>query len=128
MFIVFGVKTVQRDVRNSVPERAHCDRCGFISDFRYQRQRLYATIFFLPVFPVSKADLLVTCNRCGASYYAANNPRFSAADARETDSGKTIFVCPACAGRMRIPLMLDRSIRVTCPHCSDQFTVSVNRP
>lgn len=120
MFLVFGFRTIQRDVRNSAPERRYCARCGLISDFRHQTQRLWAALFLVPVIPLRKGEPVITCNRCGATYYA-NHPE------PETSDGKTVLVCPVCSGKMRIPLKLDNSIRVTCPHCRDQFTVSVNR-
>lgn len=34
VFFLFGVQTVRRDVKGSLPQRAHCARCGLISDLR----------------------------------------------------------------------------------------------
>ncbi|SRR5258708_35392044 len=126
MFVVFGVKTVQRAVKNSVPERRHCARCGFVSDFRQRREQRFATIFFLPVVPISKSEPIVTCNRCGDSYYG-NHVGFQPGGGEDANQGKSVLVCPVCSGKMRIPQKLENAIRVTCPHCRDQFTVSVNK-
>jgi hypothetical protein len=38
-----------------------------------------------------------------------------------------VLLCPACTNKMRVPLKPDKPIRVTCPHCRDQFTVTVDR-
>ncbi|MBI2686768.1 MAG: zinc ribbon domain-containing protein [Acidobacteria bacterium] len=126
MFIVFGARTIQRDVKNGVPERRHCALCGLVSDFRQQRRRLFFTLFFLPVFPISRAESIITCNRCGTSY-PAGHPEVPPHDGEEPGLEKTILVCPSCSRKMSISLKLDNAIRVTCPHCGDQFTVSVNR-
>jgi Zn ribbon nucleic-acid-binding protein len=126
MFIVFGARTIQRKVKNGIPERRHCARCGFISDFQHRSQRRFATLFFLPVFPISKAESTITCNRCGAFYYD-NAVGFQSSAGEDTAQGKAVLVCPACSGKMRVPLRLENAIRVTCPHCRHQFTVSVNK-
>ena len=126
MFLVFGVRTIRRDVKGSALERERCARCGFFSDFRRQREQRYFTLFFLPVFPMSKADPVLTCNRCGTSYYTNFYPGQLGA---EMDAGleKAVLLCPACTGKMRVPLKPDKPIRVTCPNCRDQFTVTVDR-
>ena len=124
MFFLFGSRTLRRDVKGSGPEREPCARCGFVSDFRRQREQRYFTLFFLPVFPISKADPILTCNRCGTSYAASHCPPGTGMD---SDREKAVLVCPACAGKMRVPVRLEKAIRVTCPHCRDQFTVTVDR-
>lgn len=84
------------------------------------------TLFFVPVIPISKADSILTCNRCGACYYA-NHPDLHSA--RETNAGaeKAVLVCPGCTGKLRVPSTFRKAIRVTCPHCRDQFTVTVSK-
>jgi hypothetical protein len=69
MFPVFGVRTIRRDVKGSALERERCARGGFFSDFRRQRGQRYFTLFSLPVFPMSKADPVLPCYRCGTSYH-----------------------------------------------------------
>lgn len=126
MFILFGVRTILRDVKGGIALREHCSRCGLVSDFRHQRERRFVTLYLVPVIPISKAESIITCNRCGASY-DTNHRGFQPGVGADTDPGKTLLVCPGCSGKMRIPLKLDNAIQVTCPHCQDQFTVSVNR-
>ena len=126
MFFAFGVQTVRRDVKGSLPERAQCARCGLISDFRRRREQRYFTLFFLPVFPISRSEFILPCNRCGASYYTNH---FGSGPGADVDTGpqKAVLVCHACSGKMRVSLKLERAIRVACPHCREQFTVSVDR-
>lgn len=127
-FVLFGEKSVLRDVKGAAPERAQCARCGFVSDLRLRTRRTWFTLYFLPVFPISRAEHVLVCNRCGASYYPGSTGfRDPQPVDEDADAGKTVLVCPACSGKMRIPLKLEKAIRVTCPHCRDQFTVSVTR-
>lgn len=125
MFFLAGWRTVRRDVKGRAPEREHCGRCGLVSEFRYQRQRTYFTLFFVPILPISKAESIITCSRCDGSYYA--NYSEHRPEVETPDNSKTVLVCPTCSGKMRIPVKPDKAIRVTCPQCRDQFTVTVNR-
>jgi hypothetical protein len=97
MFLIFGTKTVRDDLRNSPSERMHCGRCSMIWDFRRRRGRLFFTLFFLPFFPISKPQYVLTCNRCGTDRQA------------------------------RRPGTPGDSVQVTCPHCGERFTVSVDK-
>jgi hypothetical protein len=126
MFFIFGTQIVRRDVKDSLPQRAHCARCGFISDLRQQREQRYLSLFFLPVVPISKADSILTCNRCGAGYYA-NHPDVHSVRGTDAGNEKAVLVCPNCTGKMRVPSSFQKAIRVTCPHCRDQFTVTVSK-
>ncbi len=121
MFLIFGMRPVRRDAKDRIPERLHCMQCGLISDFRWQSVRNYFTLFFLPLFPVSKASYIRVCNRCGS---ASGSPPQQQED---TDPSKSVLVCPSCSGKLRIPLRANHTLRVTCPHCRDEFTVSVNK-
>jgi DNA-directed RNA polymerase subunit RPC12/RpoP len=80
----------------------------------------------VPVIPISKADFILTCNRCGAGYHA-NHPNVHFAGGTDSDSEKAVLVCPSCTGKMRVPSTFQKAIRVTCPHCRDQFTVTVSK-
>jgi hypothetical protein len=97
MFLIFGTKTVWEDVRNSPSERMHCERCSMISDFRRRCGRLVFTLFFLPLFPISKSKYVLTCNRCGTDHQA------------------------------RPPGTPGDAVQVTCPHCGEQFTVTADK-
>ncbi|WP_321469911.1 zinc-ribbon domain-containing protein [uncultured Paludibaculum sp.] len=127
MFFLVGVQPVRRTLEDRAPERGHCAKCGFVSDMRHQSIRSYFTLFFVPVIPISKAEQVLTCVRCGTSYPPTYRG-FPSGEGAETDPTKTVLLCPACSGKVRIPIKPDNSIRVTCPHCGDKFTVSINRP
>ena len=54
MFILFGARTVKTPVKNGQNLRKYSDRCRLLSDMREHSSRRYFTLFFIPVFPVSK--------------------------------------------------------------------------
>src|SRR5215831_17503953 len=126
MFFVFGVATRDRDVSGVLPRRGHCVPCGFVSDLRQQRRQRWITLFFLPVIPISKVQDIITCNRCGASFLASH-PGFQSGMPGEASPDKAVLVCPSCSEKMRVPVSLENAIRVRCPHCREQFTISVNK-
>jgi uncharacterized CHY-type Zn-finger protein len=132
MFVIFGTKMVKKPVKNGLNLRKHCARCHFLSDMREHIFRQYFTLFFIPIFPVSKGESILLCNRCEAAYYiqaedylAANmEPPFYSAGAIKKgsapDAEKMVIVCDYCKGRLRIPLT-GRRLLVTCPHCKRKF-------
>jgi hypothetical protein len=134
MFIIFGTKMVKTPVKNGLNLRRQCARCQFLSDMREHTFRQYFTIFFIPVFPVSKGESILICNRCGASFYIQSEDYlaagvegafFSAGAARKEswpDADRVVIVCDYCKGRLRIP-MTGRRFIVTCPHCKRKFEV-----
>ena len=125
MFFLFGFQSLKRATRGQPLVRRFCARCGFVSDLRHENIRTWFTLFFIPIFPVSKAQAVLTCTRCGAGYDPAA-PSYSPA-APETDETHTVLLCPTCGGKLRIPIRRDNAIQVTCPHCSEQFTVRVEK-
>ena len=68
MFLLFGAKTVKTPVKNGLNLRKHCDRCRLLSDMQEHISRQYFTLFFIPVFPISRGESSLVCNRCGASF------------------------------------------------------------
>jgi zinc-ribbon family len=134
MFIIFGSKTVKTPVKNGLNLRKHCGRCRLLSDMQEHSSKQYVTLFFIPVFPISKGESLLVCNRCGASYYvqpedypgSERESSFPPAGAGELESApnaeKMVVVCEYCEGRLRIP-MTGRRLLVTCPHCKRKFEV-----
>ena len=134
MFILFGAKTVKTPVKNGLSLRKRCDRCQFLSDLREHGVRRYFTLFFIPVFPISKAETLLVCNRCEASFYiqpanylgsqtGSSSDAASAENKSSTpDEEKLVIVCEYCQGRLRIP-MTSRRLLVTCPHCKKEMKV-----
>jgi hypothetical protein len=134
MFLLLGAKTVKTPVKNGLNLRKHCDRCRLLSDLREHNLRQFFTLFFIPIFPISKGESMLICNRCGASFYIQpdNHPASemesafnSASDPKEIsarDAEKLVIVCDYCQGRLRIP-MTGRRLLVTCPHCRREFEV-----
>lgn len=134
MFIIFGTKMVKKPVKNGLNLRKQCDRCRLLSDMEEHTFRQYFTLFFIPVFPVSKGESIMACNRCGATFYiqaegylaADMEPTFYSAGATEKelapDTERMVVVCGYCKGRLRIP-MTDRRLLVTCPHCKKKFEI-----
>ncbi len=134
MFILFGAKTVKTLVKNGLNLRKHCDRCRLLSDLREHSFRQYFTLFFIPVFPISKGKSMLVCNRCDASFYiqpedylsSQMESSFHSASATKIssapDAEKLVIVCEYCKGRLRIPLT-GRKLLVTCPHCKREFEV-----
>jgi zinc ribbon protein len=134
MFIIFGTKMVKTPVKNGLILRKHCARCHFLSDMREHSFRQYFTLFFIPVFPTSKGESILVCNRCDASFYiqaedylaADKESPFNSAGATQKDLGPgaegTVIVCDYCRGRLRIP-MTGRRLLVTCPHCKRKFEI-----
>jgi hypothetical protein len=134
MFILFGAKTVKTPVKNGLNLRKRCDRCHLLSDLREHSFRQYFTLFFIPVFPISKGESLLVCNRCGASFYIQAEDYFAAemegppyvAGATKNESApnpeRMVIVCDYCEGRLRIP-MTGRRLLVTCPHCKRKYEV-----
>ena len=116
MFLLFGSKTVKTPVKNGLNIRKHCDRCHFLSDLREHCSRQFFTLFFIPVFPISKGESLLICNRCGASFYiqaedylvSETENSFHSAWATKRgsapDAEKMVIVCDYCEGRLRIPM------------------------
>ena len=134
MFILFGSKTVQTPLKNGLNLRKQCDRCRLLSDMQEHSSRQYFTLFFIPIFPISKGESLLVWNRCGASFYAQpedyieseREGSFHTAGVTERGSTasaeKMVLVCDYCKGRVRIP-MTGRRLLVTCPHCKSKFEV-----
>jgi hypothetical protein len=134
MFILLGAKTVKTPVKNGLSLRRRCGRCQYLSDLREHSLRQYFTLFFIPIFPISKGESLLVCDRCGAFSYiqpedylgSEREGAFPLDSATKKESipnaEKLVIVCDYCEGRLRIP-MTGRRLLVTCPHCKREFEV-----
>jgi uncharacterized paraquat-inducible protein A len=130
---IFGTSRVKKPVKGGIHLRRHCDRCHFISEMSEFSFRPYLTLFFIPVFPISKGESLLVCSRCEATFYPQaedylavtgdfpepNNRR------RESTEDKAVIICDFCGGRLRVPFRLDRKLVVTCPHCKEKFDLKL---
>lgn len=134
MFILFGAKTVKTLVKNGLSLRKRCDRCHFLSDLREHSFRQFFTLFFIPIFPISRGESKLVCNRCEATFYiqpedylgsqieSSSHSAGAANKISAPDEEKMVVVCEYCKGRLRIP-MTARRLLVTCPHCKKEFDV-----
>ena len=61
MFILFGLKTVQRPLPG---RQATCRRCGQSAHHALEERATRLTLFFVPVFTTSRA-YRITCSDCG---------------------------------------------------------------
>jgi len=123
MFIIFGTRQVARDVKNELPVRQVCPKCSLLSEMRLQRQASYFTLFFIPLFPISKSEEIVKCGRCNAAFYRNQNASPPPVNYAE----RTVVVCPECETNCGIPAVLRNSILVTCPRCRTQFEVNIRK-
>ncbi len=134
MFILFGAKTVKTQVKNGLTLRKSCDKCHFLSDLMEHSCRRFFTLFFIPVFPISKGESMLVCNRCGATFQiqrenylgsrveGASSSPSEVKNAPAPDAEKLVIVCEYCEGRFHIPMTTRRRL-VTCPHCKREFKV-----
>lgn len=61
MFLLFGLKTVRRDLPGRM---ATCQYCRQFVHHHLQERATKLTLFFIPVFTTSKA-YNITCTNCG---------------------------------------------------------------
>jgi transcription elongation factor Elf1 len=61
MFLLFGLKTVLRDLPGRL---ATCRHCGQFAQHRIQERATKFTLFFIPVLTTSKT-YNITCTNCG---------------------------------------------------------------
>jgi hypothetical protein len=124
MFIIFGTKSVKKPVKDGLSLRRYCDRCRFLSDMGEYSFRPYFTLFFIPVFPISKAESMLVCGRCGATFYSPSEDYQADVEdpkKKSEDEGKKVITCIYCSGRLRVPVGTGRKLLVTCPHCRKEF-------
>lgn len=68
MIVIVGNKYRESEVQNGHTETRYCHSCQLISTFVEVRRRNWLTLFFIPVFPVSKGVHLLKCSRCGFTH------------------------------------------------------------
>ena len=130
MIFIFGVQSVKTFVKDGLTVRRQCDRCRFISDLEEYRVRNFFTLFFIPVFPISKGEEILRCSRCQAEFYPREEDYLAAgkeipASMRRfryepLEHNKVVISCAYCHGKLRVPLR-NKRILVTCPHCRERF-------
>ncbi len=122
MFLLIGINPVKK-VKESILRR-HCPHCNDIRNFQEVQYRQFLSLFFIPIFPLSKPGTVFTCVTCGYSI----NGEFAIQPVPEDSlpsvnhSDRVVIVCPRCEGPMIIPVKEHR-LNVTCPHCTMEFIV-----
>jgi hypothetical protein len=138
VFVIFGTRTVKTPIRNGLKLRRVCGRCRLLSQMQEYRSREYFTLFFIPIFPVSKGEGLLVCERCRANFYIqaedyvhadARDGSYSQGDAQEGFSSeeKIVVECERCKGKLRVPVRLGHKLAITCPHCREEFEFRVEK-
>jgi tetratricopeptide (TPR) repeat protein len=56
---------------SAAPVRATCPRCGREADLQAKSVRNWFTVFFIPVFPISRRKAFTQCPLCGAQFAIA---------------------------------------------------------
>lgn len=130
MLIFFGTKTVRRKVKNGNRHQNYCSRCSSMQELQEYRWVKYFTLYFIPIFPISRGKSVMTCPVCDESYavppgryYNGTIENYSSSPGNEALPAKIIINCMHCGKKMRIP-NVDKTILVTCPHCREKFEAS----
>jgi len=63
LFIIFGWKRRSKNLGQSYPQ--YCERCQNDSIFSLFKTRRWLSIFFIPVFPISRVEYFLSCDICG---------------------------------------------------------------
>ncbi|MFZ6053329.1 zinc ribbon domain-containing protein [Halocola ammonii] len=67
MIVIVGNKYRETEVQNGASGMRYCPGCQLISNLTEVQRRNWLTLFFIPVFPVSKPQHFLKCSRCGFS-------------------------------------------------------------
>ena len=71
IFVLFGTRTVISDDA-APPVHTRCPRCGREADLLARSYRLWFTLFFLPLFPISGKRRFTQCPHCGGQFPVAS--------------------------------------------------------
>jgi tetratricopeptide (TPR) repeat protein len=66
--LLFGTKPIISDDRDARPVNAICPRCNQRADIVGKTYRNWFTLFFIPVFPISRTQRFSQCMNCGAQF------------------------------------------------------------
>lgn len=66
MIIIFGTKTLTKNLGKL--ENCQCQRCNNISDWDFIEFRHWFSLFWIPVFPISKKIEVLQCPICHQNY------------------------------------------------------------
>lgn len=128
--IIFGTKSVTREVEGGVRERHMCARCDSLSELVEHTTRQYVTLYFLPIVPIGAAERMLRCTRCQTSYHMSargNRPSPEGGTHGSTDHDTDMLHCPYCQQRLRVPPNSSGPVTLRCPACRGEFTIERNR-
>ncbi|RRD40337.1 zinc ribbon domain-containing protein [Leptotrichia sp. OH3620_COT-345] len=66
MIILFGTKTIYKDM--GIVGNYECSRCHNVSEWKFMEYRNWFTLFFIPVFPISRKHEYLQCPICNQAY------------------------------------------------------------
>lgn len=74
-FIIFGSKTRYQRFEGSRSFRKQCAACRQISDMHEVQPTRYVTLFWLPIVPYKREQVILECSRCQAHFYLNDEER-----------------------------------------------------
>lgn len=109
-FFIMGIVPREKAIGT---ETQFCQYCGTETTHTLYERRLWFTAFFLPLFPVSRKEIVARCASCGFEH--------SIGAGTEAHHGRRIFEEPQRPtwGRR------DRAIKV-CPNCGTEVVEGAN--
>lgn len=66
MIILFGTKAIYKNM--GTVGSYSCQRCNNLSEWQFMQYRLWFTLFFIPVFPISRKYEYLQCPICSQTY------------------------------------------------------------
>jgi hypothetical protein len=85
--LLFGTRAIISE-DGAEPVRTRCPRCGQEADLVARSYRHWFTLFFLPVFPVSRKGRFTQCSNCGGQFPVAPEELRSRLAASETQQNQ----------------------------------------
>ena len=66
MIIVYGTKNKIKNL--GIVGKYECSRCNNISDLQFMSSQQWFTLFWIPIFPISKKQKFMQCPICHQNY------------------------------------------------------------
>lgn len=122
MLLLVGINPVKKKKETII--RRHCPHCNDLRNFQEVQYRQFLSLFFIPVLPLSKPDIMFSCVTCGYSIHSEQAAQSSPdpSSLPVNNSNRAVIICPRCEGPMIVPVKEHR-LNVTCPHCTMEFII-----
>jgi hypothetical protein len=127
-FFIAGTKPISKKVEGGLVVRERCANCGMLSEIEEHSWKTYLTVFFIPVFPISTGERVLTCNRCGASRRLMRRDVESGSVGESSSPPEPegrVINCVYCGESVRTPALPGMSVNVSCDHCGRKFEVTL---